>query len=159
MVLGDAMDNQRGAMGLRRSPFYVLDESDIELVRSEIRAIGADERVFVFNRGRRTSYSDEHDIVNIRGDIFPDEYSTHPRDLMSVRAVLAHGHRPNRGTVLPEQSWNDEFRASYLASISVPNLTDEDRRCLVLDAISRAREAGVAIKPNSYIRRVIYGFD
>ena len=81
---------------------------------------------------------------------------------MSVRAVLAHeyyGHRPNRGTALPRNIWNDEFRASYLASKIAPNLTSEDRLHLVLDAVERAREAGVVIKRNQYMRRVIYGID
>jgi len=139
----------------------MLDDDDIKHIKSEIRAIGADEGVFVFNEGRQTSYFDKRDVIYVRGDIFPDENSTHPRDLMSVRAVLAHeyyGHRPNRGTALLENSWNDEFRASYLASRNAPNLTDDDRRYLVQDAIQRAREEGVKINYNSFMRRIVYGF-
>ena len=64
------MLDERGAMGLRRSPFYILDESDIEHVIAEIRAIGADESLFLFNRGPRTGYSDKYDVIFIRSDIF-----------------------------------------------------------------------------------------
>ena len=154
------MDHERSARGFRRSPFHVLCEDDIEHIKAEIRAIGADESVFLFNEGPQTGYSDKRDIIYVRGDIFPDENSTHPRDLMSERAVLAHeyyGHRPNRGTALPGGSWNDEFRASYLASRNAPNLTADDRRYLVLDAIERSREAGVAFKLNEYMGRIVYG--
>jgi hypothetical protein len=52
----------------------------------------------------------------VRGDVFPDNNSNHPRDLMSERAVFAHeyyGHRTYRGTKLKSGVWNDEFRASY----------------------------------------------
>lgn len=92
---------------------------------------------------------------------------------MSVRAVLAHeyyGHRPNRNRYLREDSltsdkernrlaslmWADEFRASYMAAKNAPGLTDEDRRYLIMDAVSRAREAGVSIKYNDFMRRVLY---
>ena len=79
---------------------------------------------------------------------------------MSERAVLAHeyyGHRTHRGTTLEKGSWNDEFRASYTAAKICPNLTDEDRRYLILDAIERAKEAGINIRYNDFIRRVLYG--
>jgi len=69
---------------------------------------------------------------------------------MSERAVLAHeyyGHRPYREQYLSlwEQGkrqvvWSDEFRASYMAAINAPGLTDVERRDLMLDAIERARE-------------------
>jgi len=151
---------ERKANGLRRSPFILLTEEDIALIKSEIRAIEADEAVFVFNEGLYTSYSDQLDQIDVMGDIFPDESSRHPRDIMSIRAVLAHeyyGHRANRGTTLPQGSWADEFRASYRAAQHAPNLTDDDVKHLVLDALSRANEAGVTIKHNAFIRRILYG--
>ena len=99
----------------------------------------------------------------MRGDVLPDAvYSVHPRDMMSVRAVLAHeyyGHRPNRGTLLQKGSWNDEFRASYMASRNAPGISDQDRIFLVLDAMERAKDAGITIRWNSYMRRVVYGGD
>ena len=79
---------------------------------------------------------------------------------MRIRAVLAHeyyGHRENRGTPLPQGSWADEFRASYMAAKNTPNLTVEDIRHLILDALERAKEAGVTIRHNAFIRRVLYG--
>ena len=80
---------------------------------------------------------------------------------MSERAVLAHeyyGHRTNRDSFLKPGAWNDEFRASYFAARDCPNLSDEDRRYLVLDAVERAKEAGVAINYNDFMRRVVYGY-
>jgi len=139
----------------------MLTDKDIAFIRQEICAIEADEEIFVFNQGLYTSYTDAIDRIDVMGDIFPDEKSTHPRDTMSVRAVLAHeyyGHRANQGTALLQGSWVDEFRASYMAAKNAPNLSDEDVRNLVLDALERAKEAGVTIKHNTFIRRVLYGF-
>lgn len=149
------------ANGLRRSVYHVLSDEEIEAIRADIKAIGADETVFEFNSGSQTGYSDKYDIINVRGDVLPDNASTHPRDLMSSRAVLAHeyyGHRAYRGTNLEAGSWNDEFRASYMAAKNAPNLTDEDRYYLILDALERAKEAGVTISYNDFIRRVLYGY-
>lgn len=164
------------ASGNRRSPFYVLSDEDIAAVKQEIAAIGADENEFVFNSEsvRGTCFLARDGKVHIKGNIFPDNYSDHPRDRMSVRAVLAHeyyGHRPNRQQYLIEDSvtsdeernrltslmWADEFRASYMAAKNAPGLTDEDRQYLIMDAISRAKEAGVSIRYNDFMRRVLYG--
>jgi len=79
---------------------------------------------------------------------------------MSERAVLAHeyyGHRTNRGTKLKSNSWNDEFRASYMAAKNTPNLTDKDRYYLILDALQKAKEAGISITYNNFIRRILHG--
>ena len=79
---------------------------------------------------------------------------------MSSRAVLAHeyyGHRAYRGTKLKPGAWNDEFRASYMAAKNTPNLSDEDRRYLILDALERAKESGITIKYNEFIRGILYG--
>lgn len=43
-----------------------------------------------------------------------------------------------------------------MAAKNAPGLTAEDRRYLILDAISRAQEAGVSIKYNDFMRRVLY---
>ncbi len=164
------------AAGNRRSPFYELTEKDIETVKTEIKAIGASEADFIFNSEftRGTCFLASDGKIHIKGNIFPDENSTHPRDKLSVRAVLSHeyyGHRPYREQYLREDSdtspnainqimaraWADEFRASYMAAKNAPNLSQEDRALLILDALSRAEEAGVSIKYNDFIRRVLYG--
>ncbi|MCL1994668.1 MAG: hypothetical protein FWG63_00510 [Defluviitaleaceae bacterium] len=44
-----------------------------------------------------------------------------------------------------------------MAAKNAPNLSDEDRRYLMLDAIERAREAGVTIRHNEVMRRFVYG--
>ncbi|WP_160680438.1 hypothetical protein [Clostridium sp. C8-1-8] len=80
---------------------------------------------------------------------------------MSERAVLAHeyyGHAANRGTTAGVGSWNDEFRASYMAAKNAPNLSEIDRYHLIQDAISRAQEAGVSIRPNEFMRGILYGY-
>jgi len=151
----------RNAGGLRHSPYSALSETDIEHLKNEIRTIEADENIFMFNHGASTSYDDRKDIISVRANVFPDKNSLHPRDLMSERAVLAHeyyGHRTYRNTKLARSSWNDEFRASYMAAKNTPNLTDEDRKYLILDAVERAKEAGVSIKYNNFMRRVVYGY-
>ena len=156
------MTNDRSANGLRRSPFNDLSVEQVEFLKSEIHAIGADENVFKFNLGVGTSYSDELDVIYVRSDVLPDGNSTHPRDLMSPRAVLAHeyyGHRAFRGTALAKGAWNDEFRASYIAAKNAANLTDEDRAYLVMDAITRASDAGISIRYNDFMRGVLHGDD
>lgn len=147
------------ANGLRKPSTYILSEKEIDAIKIDIRAIGADESIFKFNVGSGTCYDDVLDEIRIRGDVLPDNTSLHPRDLMSVRAVIAHeyyGHRAYRGTKLLYGSWNDEFRASYMAAKNAPNLSAEDRRYLILDALERAKEAGISIKTNDFIRRVLY---
>ena len=160
LVVDDTRDM---ASGQRKSPHHILTDEEIEILKKDIAAIQANIDIFKFNKGRRTSYSDEYDEVRIKGDVLPNANSTHPRDLMSARAVLAHeyyGHRPYRNIKrpLPYGSWNDEFRASYMAAQNAPGLTDDDRRFLILDALERARSAGVTITNNSFIRGVLYGY-
>ena len=149
------------ANGLRKSPKIKLTEDDKKHLLSEINAINADPNKFVFRDGVGTGYSDERDVVFVSSNVFPSQDSSKiARDRMSERAVLAHeyyGYRANRGTVLEAGSWNDEFRASYMAAKNCPNLSDQDRYYLVLDALDRAKEAGVTIRNNDFIRRVLYG--
>ena len=154
--------NERAmANGLRRSPHIKLSEEDKQHLLQEIIAIEADPNKFVFRDNVGSGYSDERDIVFVSSNIFPSsDGSTHPRDLMSERAALAHeyyGHREHRNTSVPKGAWNDEFRASYSAAKNCPNLSDEDRYYLVLDALERAKEVGVSIRYNDFIRSVLYG--
>ena len=147
--------------GLRTAPSHILTETEIESLKKDIASIEADESVFKFNKGHRTGYDDVLDEIRVKGDILPDFSSKHPRDRMSSRAALAHeyyGHRANRGTNVPNGAWNDEFRASYMAAKNCPNLSDEERADLILDALERAKESGVTIKNNDFIRRILYGY-
>ena len=151
----------RQASGLRKSVYHLLTDTQIDLLKADILAINADISVFRFNEGPCTCYIDDADIIYVKGDVLPDEvYSIHPRDMMSARAVLAHeyyGHRTYRGTHLEQQAWNDEFRASYMAAKNAPGLSDQDRILLVMDAMERAKAAGVSIKWNNIMRRIVYG--
>ena len=163
-VRSGTMEAERNmANGLRRSYFIDLTPEDKEYILREVDAIGADRSVFVFRDGQPTSYSDKRDVISVSSSVFPsDDGSTHPADLLSVRATLAHeyyGHRAHRGTKLGVSAWNDEFRASYTAARDCPNLTDEDRAMLIADAMQRAKDAGVNIKLNSFMRRLLYGYE
>ena len=156
----------RDVQGARKSPLYTLTESDIKMLKEDIRTIEADESVFRFNYDRvpGTGYIDVLDIVAVRGNVFPDTISgsKHPRDVMSTRAVLAHeyyGHRAHSGTDLPQGHWEDEYLASRIAAEVTPNLSNEERRHLVLDAIERKREAGIKFELDGFMRRCLYGFD
>ncbi len=150
------------ANGNRKSSKIKLSDDDKNHLLNEIEAIKADKSIFIFRDGFGSGYSDKRDKIFISSNIYPsNDGSMHPRDLMSERAALAHeyyGHRTNRGTKLNQGSWNDEFRASYIAAKICPNLSDEDRMYLILDSIERAKEAGVSIEYNSFMRRILYGY-
>ena len=156
--------------GNRMPAYYELRDYEIQRIIEEAEAIGIASRYLRFNNPNigSTSYHPRLDIINIKGNIFPDLRSPHPRDMMSIKAVLAHefyGHRPYRAQYLLEieqgtsrDTWNDEFRASYMAALNAPGLDDAERRLLMLDAVERAREAHMAIRPNRIMRVMIYGY-
>ena len=152
--------NRRDVSGYRQSRHSMLSEDDIKRLYNEIEAIGADKYVFRFNEGHRTGYDDKTDTINIRGDVYPDLSSNHPRDLMSERAVLSHeyyGHFLFSPSEFSPGDWRDEMRASYIAALKTPNLSKEDRAYLMLDAYERAREAGVSYEYSKKAREIIYG--
>ena len=98
----------------------------------------------------------------IYGDVFPENTSIHPRDMMSERAVLGHeyyGHYMFAPSRFDAGDWRDEFRASYISSIKTPQLTDDDRRYLMLDAYERAKEDGYILDYSKKARRIIYGYE
>ena len=152
-------DLYRNITGARRSPLKRLSSSEIQELENIFREIGGDPTMLRFNEGSQTGYIDGDGIINVRGDVLPLENTPHPRSRMSSRAVLAHelAHAHFDGTPLPPGSWNDEFRASYWAAKNTPNLSDQDRVDLIADAIERAREAGVSINLNDFMRRTLYG--
>lgn len=168
------MTNDRQmANGMRTSRFHVLTDQEKAFVLHEIRAIGADETKFQFHcpEHNRTCYEPELDTVYIAGDILPDmtSASNHTRDLMSVRAVIAHeyyGHRPHRSEYLQDLKqgfytiprWKDEYRASYEAARYCPNLSEMDKYHLIQDAIDRCQEAGYQIENDGFMKEVLYGY-
>lgn len=149
------------ASGARKSYLIPLSEQDKQFILKEIDAIGADKKFFEFRDFLPTAYSDSRDKIYISSSVFPStDDSKHPTDMLSVRATLAHeyyGHKSYRNTPLEKGSWNDEFRASYMAAKHCPGLTNEDRTMLINDAMQRARDAGVNIQYNDFIRRCLYG--
>lgn len=149
------------ANNLRRSPFYELSPEEIEMVKAEAKSIGVPVELLRFNEGSHTGLLDSIAQILIRGDVFPDLRSSSNRDTMSIRAVLAHeyyGHYKHHPSTIPNGDWRDEFRASYCAALNTPNLSDEERRSLMIDAYDRAAEAGVTVTYNKEAKRVIYGY-
>ena len=161
------------ANGLRTSRFHILTEQEIEAVKREIQIIGADPYVFIFNDEdhQKTCYYPETDKIYIAGDVLPDSNyaSNNTRDLMSIRAVLAHeyyGHRPHRLEYLEDirlhketiPYWQDEYRASYEAARYCPNLSDLDKYHLIKDAIDRGIEANIIIENDGFMKEVLYGY-
>jgi hypothetical protein len=97
--------------------------------------------------------------------------SNHPRDVMSVGAVLAHeyyGHRYYRDEYLLDIEkgddifttpyWEDECRASITAAKITPNLTDLDVSNLIQDAVFRAKETGNLIEMDDFMKEAVYGY-
>ena len=155
---------ERNIRGARKSCYYKLTDDEISEIKISIRTINADEDIFIFNSDEHlhTSYLDATDIVIINGDVLPttDASESHPRSIMSARAVISHeyyGHRSHRGTPLLANSWEDEYNASRTAAETTPNLTDEERRHLVMDALERKREAGIVPVLDGFERRILYG--
>lgn len=160
-----------GCRCLDRTP---LTKEEIAYLKNEIKAIKADESIFIFNDKehitKSTCYDIENDVIYVTRNVFPDtkSFSTHPRDQMSPRAVLAHEyyrHRMARERYLKELSgqlepiplWKDEAFASANAALNTPNLNDRDRVFLLNDAYERAREASHEFKFTDEMKEIIYG--
>jgi hypothetical protein len=124
---GKTAESARTSGGHRRSPYEVLTPEEITKLTEEFKELGGNPDKLRFNKGAQTSYADDLDKVNVRGDVNPleGEGINHPRSTMTTKAVLAHelGHQAHRGTKVPIGAWNDEFRASYWAAKNLPNLT------------------------------------
>ena len=73
--------------------------------------------------------------------------------------LKSYGHYKNHPSQFRVGDRRDEFRASECSALNAPNLSDEERRMLMLDAYDRAREAGVSVRYNKKARRLIYGYD
>jgi hypothetical protein len=161
------------ANGMRNQEKIPLSEEEIAFVKREIEIINADMNIFIFNDKEHiqqsTCYNSDEDKIYVTKNIFPNiKYgSTHPRDLLSVRAVLAHeyyGHRPNREEYLQDSItgkittpyWKDECRASINAAKITPNLTEDDKKNLILDAVYRAKEAGMVIEYDEFMKKTMY---
>lgn len=172
------INKDRGmANGMRDTSGVPLSKDEIEFVLAEIRRIEADESVFVFNdphhaeKNLGTGYNSADDCVYVMRNVFPDTRfaSAHPRDNMSVAAVIAHeyyGHRPHRSEYLEEAKsgcvitpeWEDECRASLEAAMKAPNLLRVERVSLINDAIVRADEYNQMIEMNDFMKEVLYGY-
>ena len=68
-----------------------------------------------------------------------------------------HGAYSN--TKVQPGDWRDEFRASYRAALDTPNLSDEERRMLMIDAYERASEVGAKLNYTKDYRRIVHGYE
>lgn len=150
------------ASGLRRQASIIISPEQIKEIRKDIRAIGADESLFVFNEGVQTGFVDAEEVIKIRYDVYPDLTSTRARDKLSVRAALAHeyyGHYMFHPSIFDIGDWRDEMRASYAAAFNAKGLSREERADLIVDAYDRAREAGYNYSYSKAARRILYGYE
>ena len=172
-VKADSKNMPNGLRDNRRTP---LTEKEIEFIKKEIARIGADESVFVINDPEHingsTCYNFIEDKIYVTRNVLPDmRYaSSHPRDRLSVAAVLAHeyyGHRPYRQEYLndlknPESSttpeWQDECRASINAAKSTPGLRRIERSNLIMDATFRAQEYCQLIEMDESMKEICFGY-
>ena len=84
-----------------------------------------------------------------------------PSSIMSEKCALAHeyyGHYKMYPSPYPAGHWRDEFEASYRAAVDTPNLSEDDRRLLMIDAYERAINAGHPLEYDETARRMIYGY-
>lgn len=146
--------------GARTSPYHILTEEEIESIIKDAKDINIPIDVLKFNIGTTTGFVDSENVIHIRGNILPDLNSNNLRDRLSQKAVLAHeyyGHYKSHPSNFRVGDWRDEFHASYRAAIDTPNLSDVERRMLMLDAYDRAKEAGVTVNYNKKAWELIYG--
>lgn len=162
------------SQGMRMSGFAPLTEEEIETIKRSIRRIKADESKFIFNHEKhysRTCYNPMKDVVYVGRNVFPDinSNSIHPRDLMSVACVLAHeyyGHRAFREEYLNDIEEycvttpisEDECRASITAAKTCPGLSREERSHLIQEAHMRAKEFGIPLENDNFMKEVLYGY-
>lgn len=159
---GIANDSVRAmANGPRRAPSRILNEEEIEEILKYADELNIPHEVLIFNKGNKTGFVDDNLTINIRGDIFPAEYADNPDSILSAKAALAHeyyGHYMHYPSRFEIGDWRDEFEASYSAALNAPNLSDDERRLLMIDAFERAQNAGVSVKYNKKAREIIYGY-
>ena len=150
------------ANGNRRSIFIEMTEEDKVVVTKAATEIKVPLGMIEFRQGQRTCYSDDRNKVFIGSDIFPsDDNSSHNRDTMSVKAVLAHeyyGHHHFKKTKLKDGDPRDEIRASYYAAVHAPGLSAFERQQLMRDALDRASDAGIKLNYTKQVRELLYGY-
>lgn len=150
------------ANGPRRGALTVINESEERHLRKIAEDINIPTELLRFNEGPHTGFDDEAGIIYVRGDVFPSKYAPNPESILSEKCALAHeyyGHYLQHPSKFAINDWRDEFQASYRASLDTPNLTDNERAMLMIDAFDRARNAGVSVTLNKIARRMIHGIE
>lgn len=169
------LSEKQMANGMRDNRRTPLNNDEINKIQNEISRIQADPNKFIINDKTHiqtgTGYNFDDDIIYVSRNVLPDKFSdsTHPRDTMTIAAVLAHeyyGHRPNRDEYLKYASekreitalenTEDECNASINAAKTTPGLSQKERADLIRDAELRAKENGYIFEFDSYMKEVLY---
>lgn len=148
------------ANGPRRGARTHVSREEELLIRGYADTLGIPQSVLSFNTGSATSFDDDLRIIHIRGDVFPSKFAENPDSILSAKCALAHeyyGHYKQYPSRFAIGDWRDEFEASYRAALDSPNLSDDERIMLMLDAFERAQNAGVPVRYNTIARRMLYG--
>ncbi len=171
----DFDNDKKFSNGYRKLSKEPLTDSEIKMVIEAAKSIDIPEDILVFNDERYlnsvngTCYNFMDDKIYITQNVFPDVYySNHPRDQLSIRAVLAHeyyGHRPFREEYISDYEsgnetkiyWEDEARASIQAAKFAPNLTQLERAMLINEARHRAYEFSQNLELDDYMKNMLYG--
>lgn len=148
------------ANGPRRGALTIVDEVEQKHLIKIANDLNIPENVLIFNQGRYTGYSDRLNAIYVRGDVFPSEFARNIDSILNERCALAHeyyGHYLHHNE-FEKGDWRDEYWASRHAAIDTPNLTDDERRLLMIDAFDRMKEAGVFEGYDDEAKRYIYGY-
>lgn len=149
-----------------------LTQEEVDFLKGEIRAIDADESIFVFNEFghlAKTCYSLLDDKIFVGRDVFPNikMSSSHPRDLLTPRAFLAceyYGHRHECRYYLPKNKeiksmpcWKNRGYASINAALVTPNINQSERASLVRLAGKCSKEYGQTFALTKELKDIMYG--
>ena len=165
-VLSEKQNETRAIRGMangpRRGRLTIVSKEEEKAIRKIAADIGIPDELLRFNEGWRTSFDDDTGLIYVRGDVFPSQYAPNPDSILSEKCALAHeyyGHYLHHPSKFNVNDWRDEFQASYRAALDTPNLTDNERAMLMIDAFDRARSAGVSVTLNKIARRMIHGIE
>lgn len=162
--------------GHRCSDNSSFTPEEIKKILMEAARIQINLYLLVFNdsdstENPKTYYDFKKDRLFVAKNVLPDMHHSfsHPRDVMSIAAVLAreyYGHRLYRDEYVSDSKkseayhsiphWQDECRASITAAKVTPNLSQLDRAYLLMDAFMLAEEAGYSIELDDYMKSVVF---
>lgn len=155
--------------GLRTLSENELDESEIAEVIKAAESVEIPAEYFVFNDEKSllgvegTCYHREDDKIYVTRDVFPDqnELSLHPRNLLSVKSILAIEYYGRRKNCLDNPSASYDWRAKVECVTDVsrfaPGLTQYEKMMLIQYVGCIAEEHGYSVINDEYDKSILYG--